>query len=133
MTAPSTARPQRTARPRPRLRVIPGRGARRLHVAPWAVFTAIVVASFIGIVLARTMLDQGAFELSEINGRIEAATRTNEQLTLDVARLESPARIGPMAEDLGLVYPEERTPLFVEAGPDDGSVPSGALAAGSRP
>lgn len=131
MTARPTSRPQ--GRTQPRLRVLPGRRSYRPRIAPWAVFTAVVVVSFIGIVLARTTLDRGAFELNELTARMEEAKRTNDQLTLDVARLESPARIAPLAEQAGLVFPETRTPLFVEAVPEDGSVPAAALAAGSRP
>lgn len=131
MTASPSPRPQ--GRSQPRLRVLSGRGTRRPRVAPWAVFTVIVVVSFIGIVLARTTLDSGAFELNELTARIEEARRENDQLALDVARLESPARIGPLAEQAGLVFPETRTPLFVESVPEDGSLPREALAAGSRP
>lgn len=117
-----TARPLRQPRSRPGLRVIQGRRSRRPVIAPWMAFTLVVVVSFLGLVMARTALDRGAFELAELNQRITEAEARHEQLLLEVARLESPGRIAPLAEEMGLVYPEDRSPLLVEGvtppGPD---------------
>lgn len=87
---------------------------RRPAVAPWVGFALVLVVAMLGLALARTALDRGAFELSELNRRVAAAETHNERLRLEVARLESPARIGPMAEALGLVYPSGRTLLLVD-------------------
>ena len=108
-----TARPLRSTASRPRLRVVAGRRPRRPSVAPWMVFTLVVVVAFVGLVLARTALDRGAFELADLEGRIAQAETENTQLRLEIARLEDPARIAPLAEELGFVYPDRRSPLLV--------------------
>ena len=114
-----TARPLRSAQPvRTGFRVVGGRSSRRPNVGPFVAFTIVVVASMLGIVLARTSLDAGAFELADIGHRIAEEQERSQLLQLEVAELSSPTRIGPMAEELGLVYPEERQVLFVE-GLDD--------------
>lgn len=97
-----------------KLRVIQGRRARRPELAPWMVFSLVVVVALIGLAVARTTLDRGAFELAELDARIAKAELRNQELLLEVARLESPARIGPLAEQMGLVYPETAQPLLVE-------------------
>jgi cell division protein FtsL len=97
------------------LRVIVGRrGRQRHHVAPWLAFTVVVVVALIGVVLAQTSLDRGAFELGSLNREIAQAKTENQRLRLDIARLESPVRVAPMAEGMGLVYPEERQPMLVQ-------------------
>lgn len=111
-----TARPLRQRAPRSGhgLRVIEGKRTRRPVLAPWMAFTLVVVIAFLGLVIARTTLDRGAFELAELNQRIVEAEARQEQLLLEIARLESPGRIGPLAEEMGLVYPEDRRLLLVE-------------------
>ncbi|MEX1044344.1 MAG: hypothetical protein WD020_06865, partial [Acidimicrobiia bacterium] len=59
-------------------------------------------------------LDQGAFDLAEMDRKIVAASTENAQLRLEVARLESPARVAPLAEEMGMVFPTERETVVVE-------------------
>lgn len=108
-----TARPLRSTAARPRLRVLTGRSRRGRSVAPWMVFSLVVVVSFVGLTLARTALDRGAFELADLDARIAQAETENTQLRLEIARLENPARIAPLAEQMGFVYPDTRSPLLV--------------------
>lgn len=68
----------------------------------------------LGIVMARTSLDAGAFQLNDLNTRIAAEQDRQDLLTLRIAELESPTRISPMAEEMGLVYPESRTVLLID-------------------
>lgn len=132
-----TARPARTPRPARGLRVIQGRNLRTPVVTPWVAFTAVVVVAFLGLVMARTALDRGAFELAELDRQIAVEQTRHQQLLLEVATLESPARVGPLAAEMGLVYPEERQPLVVRGvvGPEPGMDPRwaglGGYAAGS--
>ena len=111
-----TARPLRAPQPkkRPGFRVIGGKQTRRPQIGPFAVFGLVVVASMLGIVLARTSLDAGAFELADLNLRIAEEEARQQLLVLEVAQLESPTRIGPLAEEMGLVFPDERQLLLVE-------------------
>ena len=102
-----------TARPAG-LRVVGGRRLTRPQVGPFVVFGLVVIASMLGIVVARTSLDAGAFELTDLNNRIAAEEERQALLTLEVAELESPTRIGPLADEMGLVEPDTRTVLLIE-------------------
>ena len=70
-------------------------------------FVMLVVLSFLGMVWSRTLLDEGAFRLAELETRIEQETVRNRLLRLEVARLENPDRVASLAEPLGLFYPDE--------------------------
>ena len=111
-----TAVPQRRAsHGMARLRVIAGKQrAQHPHVAPWMAFTLVVVVALFGIVTTQTSLDEGAFELAELNRAIANAQTENQHLRLEVARLESPARIAPIAAEMGLVYPDTRRTVMVD-------------------
>ncbi|MCY3562331.1 MAG: hypothetical protein F4Y83_01890 [Acidimicrobiia bacterium] len=70
-------------------------------------FILLVVLTFLGMVWSRTLLDEGAFQLADLQTRIEQETIRNRLLRLEVARLENPDRIASLAEPLGLFYPDE--------------------------
>lgn len=74
----------------------------------------IAVVAFLGLGFARTSLDRSAFELAELNQAIDEQAALNEQLRLEVARLENPARIAPLADELGLVIPGDTNQLLVD-------------------
>ncbi len=97
------------------LRVLRGSGRkRRPSVAPWIIMVTIAVVAFFGLGFARTSLDSSAFELAELNRAIVEQEKLNEQLRLEVARLSNPARIAPMADDLGMVIPQSTTQVLVD-------------------
>lgn len=77
----------------------------------------IAVVAFLGLGFARTSLDSSAFELVELDQAIAEQTALNRQLNLEIARLENPARISPLAEELGLVIPEQTKPILVDLEP----------------
>jgi anti-sigma factor RsiW len=95
------------------LRVVKGKKLRRPSLAPWMIMVIIAVVAFLGLGFARISLDRSAFELAELNKAIDEQAAVNEQLRLDVARLENPARIAPLADEMGLVIPGETRPLLV--------------------
>jgi len=70
--------------------------------------------AFLGLGFARTSLDSSAFELAELNKSIAEQTALNRQLNLEIARLENPARISPLAEELGLVIPANIHQILVD-------------------
>ena len=70
-------------------------------------FVLVVVSTFLGMVWSRTLLDEGAFQLAELQTRIEQETVRNRLLRLEVARLENPVRVASLAEPLGLIYPDQ--------------------------
>lgn len=73
----------------------------------------IAVIAFLGLGFARTSLDRSAFDLAELNRAIGEQSALNEQLRLEVARLENPARLAPLADEMGLVIPGETNQLLV--------------------
>lgn len=90
---------------------------RRPALAPWMIMAIVGIAAFLGLVFARTSLDNSAFELAELSEAIEQETALNRELRLEIARLENPARIAPLAVEMGLVIPEQTYQLLVDLGP----------------
>ncbi len=135
-----TARPARSARPQPRLRVVRGtKPKRRLGLSPWLAFSMVVIVSMFGMVIARTTLDRGAVELAQLSTQIEREQATAEELELQIASLQSALRIGPLAEEMGMVYPSDRQVLLMDGVTPDQPVPGVdpeddvRLASGSQP
>lgn len=113
----TAARPLRQPASRQGLRVLRGRQAKlRPALAPWMIMVLIGVAAFLGLGFARTSLDKSAFELDRLNRAITEQEAMNEQLRLEIARMENPARIAPLAEELGLVVPQNTRQLLVDLG-----------------
>lgn len=100
-------------RPRPGLSVVSSRRTRP-RLLSWTVFSLLAVAAFLGMVLVRTSLDNTAIELTHIEGSLAEAQSLNQRLRLEIARLESPARIGPLAQEQGMVFPQHSEQLVVE-------------------
>lgn len=109
MTAEQARRPRTSEG----LRVLRGRKLRKPSIAPWMIMVIIAVIAFLGLAFARTSLDRSAFDLAELNHSIEEQLALNEQLRLEVARLENPARIAPLAAEMGLVIPADTQQLLV--------------------
>ncbi len=112
-----TAQPLRRVAEADPLRVLRGKRLSRPSLAPWMIMALIGVIAFLGLGFARTSLDRSAFELSELTKSIDEATEINQSLSLEIARLENPARIAPLAEDLGLVIPSNTKQLLVDLDP----------------
>lgn len=112
-----SVRPLRDVGHDERLRVLPGKGTRKPTLAPWMIMAMIGVVAFLGLGFARTSLDRSAFELAELNKAIDEQAAINRALELEIARLENPARIAPLAEELGLVIPERTNQLLVDLEP----------------
>ena len=106
------------ARPQPlqdeNIRVLRGKGSRRPAMGPWLIVALIAVGGFLGLGFAQTSLDRAAFELAELEKAIGEAEALNLDLKLEIARLENPARIAPLAEEMGLVLPETTNQLLVD-------------------
>ncbi len=94
--------------------MLKGRRAHRLVLAPWMIMVIIGVVAFLGLGFARTSLDRSAFELDRLNRSIAEQEAINEQLRLEIARMENPARIAPLAEEMGLVIPGSTRQLLVD-------------------
>ena len=109
-----TARALRSPRPTPGLRVVTGQRKKRQPIAPWLIFSLVAVVAFLGMILTRTSLDRVAIELSTVEADLAEAKGLNQRLRLQIAQLESPARVAPAAQDLGMVYPQSSNRLVVE-------------------
>lgn len=113
-----TIRPLQNPADQDSLRVLKGkRRVRRPTLAPWMIMALIGVLAFLGLGFARTSLDKSAFELAELNRAINEQTAINRQLSLEIARLENPARIAPLAEELGLMIPDQTNQILVDLDP----------------
>jgi cell division protein FtsL len=110
VTAPALRAPRVTQG----LRVLTGRRQRHQPLAPWLIFSFVAVVAFMGMVFTRTSLDRSAIEFSNIERQLAEARSLNQRLRLEIARLESPARVAPAAQQLGMVYPESSSRLVVE-------------------
>lgn len=113
----SAARPLRDVGRQEGLRVLKGRRLRRPTVAPWMIMALIGVVAFLGLGFARTSLDRSAFELDELNQSIDEQQALNRSLELQLAELENPARVAPLAEELGMVQPDVTNQLLVDLDP----------------
>lgn len=109
-----------TAVPQPRIgrqeeiRVLKGKRRSRVLLGPWAIVALIAISGFLGLGFAQTSLDRAAFELAELEKSINDAEALNLELKLEIARLENPARIAPLAEEMGLVLPATTNQLLVD-------------------
>lgn len=108
-----TAQPARGERNAHGLRVLRGKKVRKPSMAPWMIMVLIAIFAFLGLGFARTSLDRSAFDLAELDKAIDIQLALNEQLRLEVARLENPARIAPLADEMGLVLPSDTNQLLV--------------------
>jgi cell division protein FtsL len=117
-----SARPERAANVDQRLRVLRGRRVSRPAMAPWMIMAIVGIAAFLGLVFARTSLDSSAFELVELDTAIEQQVALNQELKLEIARMENPARIAPLAEEMGLIIPSETRQLLVDLNPASDAV-----------
>lgn len=108
-----TAQPVRGERNSHGLRVLKGKKIRKPSLAPWMIMVLIAIFAFLGLGFARTSLDRSAFDLAELNKAMDVQLALNEQLRLEVARLENPARIAPLADEMGLVIPTDTNQLLV--------------------
>lgn len=102
MTAPALSR-----QPGSRVRLISSQATARPRVAAWVVYTLVVAIVFFGLIYSQTALDGSAFELRELEDQIDLAEQQQLELRLEVARLSSPSRIVPAANDLGMVLPTD--------------------------
>jgi len=104
------AQRRRAAPPaRPDLRLVTPPPARRLWRRPRMVVgltATLVTIVLFGLVAAHVSLAQGQFRLQRLERRAEAAQVRYEELRLDVAELEAPARVVAAAQErLGMVPP----------------------------
>lgn len=87
------------------VRVIEGRLSSRPRIASWVLYTVVFAVVFFGLIFSQTRLNQSALTIQEIEKEIAIEREMAEDLRLQVARLQSPARVQPAADELGMVFP----------------------------
>ncbi|HYI61837.1 MAG TPA: hypothetical protein VEW93_08545 [Acidimicrobiales bacterium] len=105
---PSRPVPSRPAPERPRrpdLRIVPVARPRR-GGALAVVVLLVVGGALLGTAVLHTMLVSGQREVDRLEERIRDAEQANQARRLDVAELESPARVVQEAEGDGMVDPD---------------------------
>jgi cell division protein FtsL len=72
-----------------------------------ALLLVVGVAMFFTLIYSRVHLDRAAFEMSRIQSQIQEQQSIMQELRIEVAELEAPARIYAEAERMGMVLPAE--------------------------
>lgn len=122
MSARPSVQRARAARGGPQLALVRRRSRNLIRrgesrrLAPMVIVGAIVAVTLVfGVLLEQVVLAQSAFKLAHVRDRLVIAERRQEELRLEAARLESPARIERYARDvLGMVDPEQVTYIVAD-------------------
>jgi len=83
------------------------------RIIPLMFFTVLVIAVFFLMIYLRIALDRTAFELDTLTDQIAVEESTQLDLRLELAQLQDPQRIAAQAEEIGLVFPDERVTIVV--------------------
>lgn len=88
---------------RPSLRVVPG-GRTRAPRAPFVVLVLLVLgAGLVGLLLLNTGLQQGSFELRDLQREARLLRDQHATLTQEVAHRSAPDELAERADSLGMV------------------------------
>jgi cell division protein FtsL len=96
--------------PLPRRRefhVVIGPSSRRRRVGGWVGLAIVMSTAFLLMVSSRIALDRSAFVLEDLQLRITAEEARYWELRMELTELQAPNRIARLAEEMGMVYPEE--------------------------
>lgn len=118
-------RPQGPAPARPQLRVVESgqdaaRRRRRRARRRALVVVAVVAAGLFGLVVSHVVLTQGQFRLEHLQARAALEQARYERLRLQVAELESPARIVAAAQERLRMVPPPGVTYLSPSGPSSG-------------
>jgi len=104
-----TAIPASVADETRKLRVVAGARLGRVRVIPAVIMTLALILAFFAVIFSHARLTESSFQIEELRQSIDIEQARFEELRLEVARLSSPARIGPEAERLGMILPDPAT------------------------
>jgi cell division protein FtsL len=90
-------------------RAKPARGARpnRGTLAFVIVTSAVIGLMVLGLVALNAVLAQASFKIDDLQTKVAHLSQSNQDLSLEAARLASPARIAQEARNFGLTLPQE--------------------------
>lgn len=83
------------------------------RVLPLIFFTILAIGVFFLMIYLRIALDRTAFELDTLTDQIAVEQSMQLDLRLELAQLQDPQRIASQAEQIGLVFPDERVALVL--------------------
>jgi cell division protein FtsL len=83
------------------------------RIIPLIFFTILVIGVFFLMIYLRIALDRTAFELDTLTDQIAIEESAQLDLRLELAQLQDPQRIATQAQEIGLVFPDERVALVV--------------------
>lgn len=105
-----------------RFHVVLGPGSRRGRAVYWVLLAIVVAGAFLLSIYARIALDQTAFVLTDLEGRVAVEEARYWELRLEVSELQAPGLISERASELGMVYPESVRSIVIPGiggpGPD---------------
>ncbi len=84
-------------------------------LVPLMLFILAAIAVFFSMIFLRISLDETAFELDRIATEVSIEQSRQLDLRYDLAVLQDPLRIATEAQRIGLVYPEERIAIVMDA------------------
>lgn len=105
--APERVSPRkRPAAPSQRVAKKIAKRTRSRSTLAFAVATSVIVALMVlGLVALQALLAQSSFQIDDLQSRMAKLTQTNQQLSLEAARLSSPSRIAIQARNIGMTLP----------------------------
>jgi hypothetical protein len=110
-TARRTPAPRRapatTRQRKPRLRIVASKGAASRRRVPEIVAISLLCVTLLAIVVGHSMLAQGQLRIGKVSAQLTQERAINRVTVLNVAALETPARIAQAAGALHLVQPSQ--------------------------
>jgi len=94
--------------PRPReFHVVIGPATRRRRIGGWVGLAIVTSAAFLLLVSSRIALDRSAFVIEDLQVRIATEEARYWELRMELTELQAPERIARLAEEMGMVYPDQ--------------------------
>lgn len=117
-TSPGAARPLRSpvAGARPRLTVVAARGERTGRVPFVTMVVTLLGLGLVGLLVLNTSLQRGTYAVTDLRSQAAQLDLREQNLQLEVARLQSPQRVASLALGLGMVRNDSPAFLSLQTG-----------------
>ena len=107
MSKSAARKVERKAPAQRRLKLVDAQQKKTRRRLPWLVILSLVFVFTVifGVLIARVVLVKTSFKLQKLQTDLTAAEELHEELILEAAKMESPARIEREARAMGMVDP----------------------------
>lgn len=107
MSKTAARRVERKAPAQQRLKLVDPKQKKSRRRLPWLVIISLVCVFTVifGVLIARVVLVKTSFKLQKLQTELIAAEELHEELILEAAKMESPARIERVAREMGMIEP----------------------------